>query len=104
MLVSWTSAACVSSIVLHLPEGYVVIALRLRNLLRLAHRVGLGTEVGSGRAGLGKIPSKSRLEERSENELGAARELSAHEISQWHHGSYLKAGSDNQSKKTNLNV
>ncbi len=55
--------------------GDVVILVRPHNLLVFAQRVGLGTEIGSGRAGLGEVPSKHWLHEGSEDELGTAEEL-----------------------------
>ena len=37
----------------------------------LASRVDLGTEVGSGGAGLGEVAGEDGLEERAEDDLGA---------------------------------
>lgn len=42
------------------------------NLLALAERVGLGAEVSGGRSGLGEVTAEHGLEERSEDEVGAA--------------------------------
>lgn len=39
----------------------------------LASGVGLSTEVGSGRAGLGEVAGEDRLEEGSEDDLGTTR-------------------------------
>lgn len=50
----------------------VVISIRAPNLFVFARSIGLGTEIGSGRAGLGEVPSEHGLQERSEDELGTA--------------------------------
>lgn len=53
-------------------EDDVVISVRAPNLFVFAQSIGLGTEIGSGRAGLGEVTSKHGLQEGSEDELGTA--------------------------------
>lgn len=86
-------------------EDDVVIPVRVPDLFVFAHSIGLGTEIGGGRAGLGEVPSKHGVQEGSEDELGTAMKtvsIGRLEMKDW--DCYLKAGSDSQSKKTNLNV
>lgn len=61
----------------------VVIMIRVQSsssaseescLIALAERVGLGAQVGSGRAGLREVAAKGGLDERAEDELGTAVE------------------------------
>lgn len=61
----------------------VVIMIRVQSssstpeescLLALAERVGLGAQVGSGRAGLREVAAKGGLDERAEDKLGTAVE------------------------------
>jgi len=62
-------------LVLGLAAVNVVVASRLRNV-GLACRVGLGAEVSGGGAGLGEVAREDGLEERAEDDLSAARNMS----------------------------
>jgi hypothetical protein len=48
--------------------------------MRLASGVGLGTEVGSGGARLGKVAREDWLKERSEDDLGTTTQLLVHGV------------------------
>jgi hypothetical protein len=66
-----------SSTCLACARRHVVTLGRPHDLLVFAQRVGLGTKVGSGGAGLGEVPSKHGLQEGSEDEMGTAEGLLA---------------------------